>query len=65
MEKWTQEEMERNYPYFRRFVYDKLREEFERTGPPLPETDEEWLAELAQSVPLEDFIDEIVRPDED
>jgi hypothetical protein len=64
MEKWTREDMERDYPYFRRFVYDKVREEFERMGDPLPETDEAWLAEIEQGLPLAAFIDEIVRPND-
>jgi hypothetical protein len=43
----------------------KIRAEFERMGSPLPETEEEWLAEWAQCVPLETFIDDFLRADEE
>src|SRR5438067_1974288 len=51
-------EMERNYPHFRRFVYAKMREEFERTLPELPDKDLETLAKEVGALPLEAFIDE-------
>ena len=58
MEKWTQEDMERDYPYFRRFVYDKLREYFEKNSPPIVGDDLEAAARDMNSVPFESFIHE-------
>jgi hypothetical protein len=54
-------EMEANYPYFRKFVYAKVREEFERTLPELPDRDLEILAQEEDAQPLEAFIEEIER----
>jgi len=54
-----QAEMEANYPYFRRFVYDKLREEFIASVPEVPDGDVEKLAREMGAEPLESFIDQI------
>lgn len=53
-----QKEMETNYPIFKKFVYAKLREEFERTHEPIPNDDLEAYAKAVGAVPLEDFIGE-------
>jgi hypothetical protein len=54
-------EMGANYPHLRQFVYAKLREEFRRTLPELPDTDLEALARQEGAVPLEAFIDKLER----
>lgn len=54
----TSAEMESNYPHFRQFVYDKLREEFSKLLPELPaDVDLELLAQQEGGQPLEAFID--------
>ncbi len=58
-------EMELNYPYFKQFVYAKLREELEQSRDELPDTDLETLARLEGALPLEAFIDEIENPSEE
>jgi hypothetical protein len=60
---WTKEDMEHDYPYFRRFVYDKLREEFEQTAPPFPEDEAGWLAEIENAQPIDDLLAELERED--
>ena len=55
-------EMEANYPYFRQYVYAKLRADFEQTLAELPDTDLEGLARQEEAQPLEAFIDELERP---
>lgn len=56
-------EMERNYPVFRKFVYDTLKAEFLRTTPELPAgVDLESYARELGALPLESFIDELRRP---
>ncbi len=53
-------EMEMNYPHFRRFVYDKLRDEFSKALPELPDdVDLEILAQQEGGQPLEAFIDQL------
>jgi len=54
-----QAEMEANYPYFRQFVYDKVREMFDASVPELPDIDLETLARLEGAEPLESFIDQL------
>jgi hypothetical protein len=54
----AQEEMQANYPHFKRAVYASLREQFERELPPLPEKDLETLAAEEGALPLEAFIEE-------
>jgi hypothetical protein len=58
-----QKEMETNYPIFKKFVYAKLREEFERTLPPVPGDDLKAFAESEGAIPLKDFIHEIESTD--
>ena len=58
MEKWTREDMERDYPYFRRFVYDKLREYFDKNSPPINGDDLQAAARAMNAVPFESFIHE-------
>jgi len=60
----TLAEMEVNYPHFRRFVYEKLREEFQKTLEELPNTDLEALAREWDAKPLEEFIDEFERTED-
>jgi hypothetical protein len=57
-------EMEANYPYFKRFVYAKLREEFERTVEELPHDDLETYAKEQGGQPLEAFIEELEQKEE-
>jgi len=57
-----QKEMETNYPIFKKFVYAKLREEFERTLPPVPQGDFEEFIKKEGGIPLEEFIHEIEGP---
>jgi hypothetical protein len=57
-------EMEANYPYFRAFVYARLRQEFERTLGELLDTDLETLARAEGGKPLEEFIGDLERAGE-
>lgn len=52
-------EMERQYPYFKAFVYAKLREEFADTIGDLPDKDLETIAQEDGALPLEAFIHEL------
>jgi hypothetical protein len=55
-------EMEANYPYFKAFVYKKLREEAERTLEPLPENvDLEAYARERGAQPIEPLLEELER----
>lgn len=55
-------EMRRNYPYFKRFVYDTLKERALREMPELPEdVDLEAYAKAEGAVPFETVIAEIER----
>jgi hypothetical protein len=57
-------EMEANYPYFKRIVYAKWREEFERTVEELPHDDLEAYAKEQGGQPLEAFIEELEQKEE-
>jgi hypothetical protein len=57
------EQMKSDYPYFRKFVYDKLKEEFDRTLPPLEGDDLEKIIKDEGAVPLDAFIHEIESPE--
>ena len=57
-------EMAANYPHFRSFVYDKVREEFQKSLAELPGTDLEALARQWDAKPLEEFIAEFERVEE-
>ena len=53
-------EMVANYPYFKRFVYERLKEEMLRDQPEWPpDVDLEKWAREHEAQPLENFIDEI------
>jgi hypothetical protein len=53
-------EMRANYPYFKRFVYDTLKERALREMPEIPpEKDLETIIQEEGGLPLEAFIDEI------
>lgn len=55
-------EMRANYPHFKRFVYDTLREKFLREVPELPpDKDLETIAREEGALPLEAFIDDLER----
>lgn len=53
------EQMQSDYPYFRKFVYTKLKEEFDRLVPPLDGDDLEKIITDEGAVPLSSFIHEI------
>ena len=53
MEKWTREDMERDYPYFRRLAFEKLREYFEKHSPPIEGDDLEAAARAMNAAPLD------------
>ena len=52
-------EMEASYPYLRQLALAKLREEFDRTLPPLPDKDLPTIAKEENALPLEAFIHEL------
>ncbi len=53
-------EMRANYPYFKRFVYDTLKERALREMPEIPpDKDLETIIQEEGGLPLEAFIDEI------
>ncbi|MCI0642104.1 MAG: hypothetical protein L0Y72_24440 [Gemmataceae bacterium] len=53
-------EMRANYPYFKEFVYARLREQFDKELPELPDDLEAYAKEVG-AVPLtEEFLKEIV-----
>ena len=56
------EQMQSDYPYFRKFVYTKLKEEFDRLVPPLDGDDLEKIIKDEGAVPLSSFIHEIESP---
>lgn len=56
------EQMQSEYPHFRKFVYAKMREIFERELPPLEGDNLEEIARQEGAVPLESFIAEIESP---
>jgi hypothetical protein len=56
--------MERNYPHFRKFVYQRLREEFLKNHEEWPNKDLETLAREWDAKSLEEFIGEFERADE-
>src|SRR4051794_23352984 len=59
LDAWEREhqEMVANYPYFKRFVYDRLREQFEREVPPLPpDKDLETIAREEGAMSFEEFL---------
>ena len=58
-------EMEANYPYFKEFVYARLRKEFAGRLEELPlDKDLETYAKEDGALPLEAFIDEIEQMEE-
>lgn len=57
------EQIQADYPYFRRFVYAKLKEEFDRLLPPLQGDDLEAIIKQEDAVPLDSFIHEIEAPE--
>jgi len=54
-------EMEANYPYFRSFVYAKLREEFADSPDDVPDVDLETLAKMMNAEPIDDLIDQLEK----
>jgi len=61
---FSDEEMRANYPYFRAFVMAKLKEEFAGRLEP-PGDDLRELARKEGGLPLEAFLDKIVKGDDD
>jgi hypothetical protein len=55
-------EMEASYPYLRQLALARLREEFDRTVPPLPDKDLPTIAKEDKALPPEAFIHEL-EPD--
>jgi len=60
-ESWS--EIEANYPYFREYVYAKVREHFARTLEELPDKDLEKFAAELGAQPLQSVLDELNRID--
>jgi hypothetical protein len=60
--KFSEEEMKRNYPHFRAFVFAKLKEEFSQSLEPLAGDDLQKIIEQEGAVPLSSFIREIENP---
>jgi hypothetical protein len=57
-------EMRANYPYFKEFVYAKLREEFKDDLDPIPDNDLEAYAKAQGALPIDDLLQELERAHE-
>jgi hypothetical protein len=55
-------EMRANYPHYKKIIDDLLQKHIDREIPPLPEgKDLETIAAEEGALPLEDFIDELMK----
>jgi hypothetical protein len=55
------EEIQANYPHFKRFVYDVLKEKYAKELGELPDMDIEELARREGAMPLEALLAELER----